>query len=119
MTLHVKMVVHVMIVSIIKLFARRTLYVNWHFLISHIFKTENEKFLKNHIRGHLNATVCLHIMVPVVGYHHVSPSWVVPLVSIMAHVLSIITLQLVMLVLVLLDIAVSPVNGLPVLQIHV
>ena len=109
MALHVKMAVHVMIVSIIKLFARRTLYVNGYF----------RRIPKNHFRVHSNATVCLHIMVLVVGYHHVSRCWVVPLVSIMAHVLSIITLQLVILALVLLDIAVSPVNRLPVLQIHV
>ena len=57
-------------------------------------------------------------MVPVVGYHHVSRSWVVPLVSIMAHVHSIMALQLVIIAPVLLDIVASPVNRLPVLQIH-
>ena len=58
-------------------------------------------------------------MVLVVDYHHVSQSWVALLVSMGAHVLSMVALLLAILAHVLLDIVVSPVKILLVLQILV
>ena len=58
-------------------------------------------------------------MVLVVDYHHASQNWVALLVSMVAHVLSMVALLLVILAHVLLDIVVSPVKILLVLQIHV
>ena len=58
-------------------------------------------------------------MVLDVDYHLVSQNWVALLVSMVEHVLSMVALLLAILAHVLLDIVVSPVKILLVLQIHV